>query len=290
VIDIRDRRVVLSVSGGKDSTAAALHLRELGIDHVRVFANTRWEHPITLDYIRGPLTEKLGPIVEVQGLLGFADLVRKKRIFPDRTKRLCTTELKMKPIKAFIDSLEEDVLHVVGIRADESEARSKLSETEWSDFFDCEVWRPLLRWSVADVIAIHKRHGLAPNPLYLKGASRVGCWPCIHSRKEEIRLVADIDPDRINEIRDLELETTAKARAVAQSNGEELRWERSMFSAHVGSNGHRPMQIDEAVEWARTARGGKQLLLVNDNEPGCVKWGMCDPHDSPNTQTPSGGG
>jgi 3'-phosphoadenosine 5'-phosphosulfate sulfotransferase (PAPS reductase)/FAD synthetase len=275
-MDVRGRKVVLSVSGGKDSAAAALHLKELGIDHVRVFADTQWEHPETLAYIRGPLTQAIGPIVEVRGDLGFADLVRKKRIFPDRTKRFCTTELKMKPIRAFIDAFDEEVLNVVGIRADESEARSKLTETEYSDFFDCEVWRPLIKWSVDDVIAIHKRHGLAPNPLYLKGASRVGCWPCIHARKEEIRLVAEIDPARIDEIRALEKETTDAARAVHAAKGEELDWERSMFSAHVGKNGHRPMPIDEAVEWARTSRGGRQLLLVNENEPGCVKWGMCD--------------
>lgn len=278
MMDIRDRKVVLSVSGGKDSTAASLHLREVGIEHTRVFANTQWEHRDTLEYLRGPLTDCIGPIVEVQGLLGFADLVRKKRIFPDRTKRFCTTELKMKPIKAYLDSLDDDVVNVVGIRADESAARSKLTETEWSDFFDCEVWRPLIRWTIDDVIAIHKRHGLAPNPLYLRGASRVGCWPCIHARKEEIRLVADIDPDRIAEIRELELEleTTADARRIAAGKGEKLQWERSMFSAHVGKNGHRPMQIDEAVEWSRTAHGGKQMLLVNDAEPGCVKWGLCE--------------
>jgi 3'-phosphoadenosine 5'-phosphosulfate sulfotransferase (PAPS reductase)/FAD synthetase len=292
MIDIKGRVCVLSVSGGKDSAAASLHLMEQGIEHVRVFADTQWEHPDTLAYIRGPLTDKIGPIVEVRSELGFADLVRKKRIFPDRTKRFCTTELKMKPIKRFIDSLvdqyEEDILNVVGIRADESEARSKLSETEWSDFFDCDVWRPLIKWTLEDVIAIHKRHGLMPNPLYLKGALRVGCWPCIHARKEEIRLVAEISPERIDEIRALEKETTDGARDFLAKKGEKLDWERAMFSAHVGKNGHRPMPIDEAVEWASTARGGKQLLLVNDSEPGCVKWGMCESAGKPGTnQWPS---
>lgn len=276
MIELRGRRVVLSVSGGKDSAAASLHLHELGVDHVRVFANTQWEHADTLEYLRGPLTAALGPIVEVRGPLGFADLVRKKRIFPDRTKRFCTTELKMKPIRAFINTFDEEIVNVVGIRADESRARSGLAEVEFSDFFDCDVWRPLLRWPLADVIAIHARHGLAPNPLYLRGASRVGCWPCIHARKEEIRLVAEIDPARIDEIRALESDTTNEARRRAAAKGEDLNWKRSMFSAHVGRNGHRPMQIDEAVEWARTSRGGRQLLLVNDAEPGCVKWGLCE--------------
>lgn len=63
---IGQRKVVLSVSGGKDSAAASLYLRELGIEHERVFADTGWEHPLTYEHIRGELTRVLGPIVEVR--------------------------------------------------------------------------------------------------------------------------------------------------------------------------------------------------------------------------------
>ena len=56
---------VLSISGGKDSVAAALYLRETGIEHVRVFMDTGWEHPdlyAHLDYLEG----ELGPIIRLQ--------------------------------------------------------------------------------------------------------------------------------------------------------------------------------------------------------------------------------
>lgn len=280
---INGRRVVLSVSGGKDSAAASLHLRELGIEHDRVFADTGWENPITYEYLRGPLTRALGSIVEVRAAETFVQLVRKKRIFPNRTKRFCTVELKVKPIQRYLESLDEDIVNVVGIRRDESEKRKSALEWEYSASLDCDVWRPLVAWSVADVVAIHKRHGLAPNPLYAMGASRVGCWPCIHARKAEIRLVADTDPERIRTIRELELETTAEAARRARDRGEELKWERSMFSAHVGRNGHRPMKIDEAVAWARTEspaeRGrrerGMQVEIFVDPNDSCGEWGFC---------------
>lgn len=87
---INGRRVVLSVSGGKDSAAASLYLRELGIEHDRVFADTGWEHQKTYEYLRGPLTAALGPITEVRAEKLFTELVREKRIFPDRVKRFCT--------------------------------------------------------------------------------------------------------------------------------------------------------------------------------------------------------
>lgn len=40
---IAGRRVVASVSGGKDSGAMSLYLTELGIEHDRVFMDTGWE-------------------------------------------------------------------------------------------------------------------------------------------------------------------------------------------------------------------------------------------------------
>lgn len=283
---VAGRRVVLSVSGGKDSAAASLYLRELGIEHERVFADTGWENPKTYEYLRGPLTDAIGPIREVRGARLFTELVRAKRIFPDRTKRFCTVELKVKPIAAYLASIsnEYEIVNVVGIRRDESEKRKSALEWEYSKTLDCDVWRPLVAWSVADVVAIHRRHGLAPNPLYAMGASRVGCWPCIHARKAEIRLVAETDPARIDEIRDLEHEVTEDARARAASKGEELTWERALFSAHVGRNGHRPMRIDEAVAWAQsespTERArrerGMQVELFADPNDSCGEWGFCE--------------
>lgn len=282
---VGERRVVLSVSGGKDSAAASLHLRELGIAHDRVFADTGWEHPKTYEYLRGELTRALGPIHEVRAAVLFADLVRKKRIFPDRTKRFCTVMLKVEPIGAYLSSLDEDVVNVVGIRRDESAARASVPEWEYSKTLDCDVWRPLAAWSIADVIAIHERHGLALNPLYAMGASRVGCWPCIHARKAEIRLVADTDPARIDEIRALEHEVTEDARLRAEAKGKSLTWERALFSAHVGRNGHRPMAIDEAVAWSRTpspserrrlARLARQGELFADANDSCGEWGFCE--------------
>jgi 3'-phosphoadenosine 5'-phosphosulfate sulfotransferase (PAPS reductase)/FAD synthetase len=288
---IAGRRVVASISGGRDSAAMSLHLTELGIEHDRVFMDTGWESQITYDYLRGPLTDKLGPITEIRGALDFVQLVEKKGLFPSRVMRFCTEELKVKPVQRWLNHRRErftedddvpasrrdpqweiDIVNTVGIRRAESRARSQMAEWEWSEGFDLEVWRPLVAWTAEDVRAIHMRHGLATNPLYDLGASRVGCWPCIHARKSEIALVARLDPARIDRIREIERGLNERGAERDAEKGRPFR-ARSMFNFHGGDNHHIPLTIDEAVEWGNSARGEWQPPGDGD---GCMRWGVCD--------------
>lgn len=281
---LNGRRVVASISGGKDSAAMSLYLTELGIEHDRVFCDTGWEHELTYEYLRGPLTQKIGTIIELQPPKKMEELILHKAMFPQRLRRFCTQELKVRPLAGYINArliAGEDLLNAVGIRAAESESRSKMPEWEWQDGFDCEVWRPLLHWLEQDVIDIHKRHGLQPNPLYLKGASRVGCWPCIYARKAEIRLVADSDPARIDRIRELERLLTLGAQARAEKRGEVLDNLPAWFQAKTGGGG-KCWPIDKVVEWSRTDRGGRQfeLFASTASDAGCMRWGLCETQSS----------
>jgi 3'-phosphoadenosine 5'-phosphosulfate sulfotransferase (PAPS reductase)/FAD synthetase len=262
-VDLSQCLVVASVSGGKDSAALSLWLREQGIEHKRVFADTGWEAEETYRYLRGPLAARLGPIDEVQGRdAGMVNLVRRKGTFPSRMRRFCTEELKVKPLIAYVAALQDaghEVVNAVGIRAGESKARSKMTEWEWNKEFDCWTWRPLIDWTEQDVIDTHTRNGLAPNPLYLKGAERVGCFPCIFARKSEVKLVADVAPERIKEIRSLERDVSAASAARGSQNAE-----RTFFAGKL-TRENKPAPIDQVVEWSRTDHGGKQFFLIEDD-------------------------
>jgi 3'-phosphoadenosine 5'-phosphosulfate sulfotransferase (PAPS reductase)/FAD synthetase len=151
-----------------------------------VFIDTGWEHPLTYEYVRGTLARALGPVVEIRGALSMEELVRRKGMFPSRFRRFCTDELKAAPMAAHLRrriAAGERIVNAIGIRHEESAARAFALEWEFNGRFGCDVWAPIVRWTLDDVIAIHKRHGLAPNPLYLK--RRIQGWVlAVHLRAE----------------------------------------------------------------------------------------------------------
>ena len=295
---------VASLSGGKDSTAMALYLMEQGIEFNPLFYDTGWEHPAVYEYIENDLPRILGkPVRAVEGKVpdlpeeiepialefesrlgrrsAMVRLCLYKGMFPGRLQRWCTQYLKIEGLKKALKEYDAPV-NCVGVRAGESAARSKLPERELSTSLDCMVWRPILSWTKADVIAIHNRHGIAPNRLYLQGAERVGCWPCIFSRKSEVRFIAETDPERIAIIRDLEEAVSILAARRLAKKGESFEAKGlkppTFFLGHRGKERN---TIDRVVEWSRTKRGGRQMSMFREDEivPGCLEWGLCDTGD-----------
>ena len=271
---LNSSKVILSFSGGKDSTACGLILEENNIPFQPVFMDTGWEHPVVLEYIRQEIEPRWGRVEIIKSHKypgGMAEIINKKGIFPSRRIRWCTEELKIKPWRRYLKSLDGPVVSVVGIRRQESKSRSAAKRWEYDPKTDADVFRPLVDLSFDDVIRIHQDKNMPPNPLYLHGAERVGCFPCIFSRKSEVELLSRLWPERIEEISKMEKELTERRiqKDPSASTKATFFGERS---AVIGSG-----DINSVVEWSKTARGGRQLALFNHSaQDGCTRWGMCE--------------
>ena len=281
---MQKNNLIVGVSGGKDSTAVCLHLKEQGYsskDYIRVFLDTGWEDETTYEYLNY-LETVIGPIVKLKAdikikrhkktiqyfedQLGYSSpmirLMFQNLNYPRNFMRWCTKRLKIDVLKKYFDTLDFEPCNVVGIRKLESIARSKLKEHDYNDYLNCDVWRPIINWTEKQVIEIHHRNNVKPNSLYLNGSHRVGCYPCINSRKSEIK---NLSKKRINLIHEIETKINI------------LRQQKNKTACGFFKTKDRNQTlIHDVLNWARTSYGGKQYMLFDTTEPSCIKWGLCE--------------
>tara|TARA_R100000655_G_scaffold108038_1_gene159322 strand:+ start:61 stop:996 length:936 start_codon:yes stop_codon:yes gene_type:complete len=302
---------IVSLSGGKDSVAVDLHLRELGIERRRVFMDTGWEareHYEHMEYLQealGPIdviradidvsgidAETMRELREIEALIGVevSPMVRRAVLYammPNGRVRWCTRELKLKPFKTYAKSIDDDVINAIGIRHEEGNGRNgrgvALEREDHPTIAHVEVWRPIVRWTKQDVIDIHARHGVRPSPLYLQGAERVGCWPCIYANKSDIRRLGQ-DLDRMRVMRRVEALITRLQHQKRQETRDVSWFQARIPEKHRQQDGSIALKypcwpIDRVVQWARTKRGGRQLMLGGGGwgeRRACFSWGLCD--------------
>jgi 3'-phosphoadenosine 5'-phosphosulfate sulfotransferase (PAPS reductase)/FAD synthetase len=202
----------------------------------------------------------------------YLDLCMVRGGFPSRKRQYCTEYLKRNPITEYQLALTDQGYAVEswqGVRADESEARRRLPSYEYLGS-GIGVYRPILRWNVADVFEAHATAGIDPNPLYRQGMSRVGCMPCVNCGKAELAQIDRRFPEHVERIAEWERLVSRVCRP---------RSPVSFF--HVGTQGHSGQKstIEHVVQWARTTRGGRQFdLLAGLEEPmACSSiYGLCE--------------
>jgi 3'-phosphoadenosine 5'-phosphosulfate sulfotransferase (PAPS reductase)/FAD synthetase len=224
-------RHIVCFSGGKDSTALILWAKENLLEFTTVFCDTGWEHPITYAYV-----EEINQTVLGGGLVtvksesypqGFVQLCIERKGIPSTKRRFCTQELKVFPLHEYFESLDDEVTSYQGIRADESASRAAMTEEQWlDDAGGYWIKRPLLRWSAEDCFAMMRKHGVKPNPLYLMGSTRVGCWPCIMTGLGELKRLLQNTPEIRQRIIDLE-KTVTDANPVCETR----KWPSTFFKA-----------------------------------------------------------
>ena len=288
---------LISVSGGKDSTAVYLLGVESGRPFRAVFADTGNEHELTYEYIATLHDKTGGPRVEtVRADFSSAleahrdfitnvwptqdipdDIVREaaelntpsgnpyldlcilKGRFPSRMAQFCTSELKEYPIVAqmVLPMLRKGPV-LQWLGIRAEESLRRAKQPRFNHHESGSVlWRPIFRWTLKDVWEQHRRHAIKPNTLYGMGMNRVGCMPCINCRKSELAAISQLFPDHIERIARWERLVSAASKRGASS-----------FFAPINGD---ILGIHQATEWAKTGRGGRQydLFFSAQESSGC---------------------
>ncbi len=193
---LENRSVLLSYSGGKDSTASLVTLVKL---HERI--NFRLhicytyipylENIRNLDFVQR-VSEKLGIHIEI--LSPPRSIVRKyllKYGLPYRRARWCTY-LKVRPLREFMKRQGIE-FRVVGDRLTECEKRWKrlIELALHYKYVGGRELRVTFTMTLMDVVKLCREYGLV-NPLYVRGMSRVSCVYCPYKTMYELYL-EDID-------------------------------------------------------------------------------------------------
>lgn len=182
-----EENIILSFSGGKDSTVVAdLSIKALSNPSlVHIFGDTTLEFPYTIDYAKRYRKDHPHAIFQIAK--------NKEQVFydvcsdigpPARMMRWCCFMFKTGPITRVINNLyrNQKVLTFYGIRKAESVARSKYKQVE-DDPSSIKIQQqtvasPIFFWSDFDVWLYILSEKIDFNDAYRLGYDRVGCWCC----------------------------------------------------------------------------------------------------------------
>jgi 3'-phosphoadenosine 5'-phosphosulfate sulfotransferase (PAPS reductase)/FAD synthetase len=268
---------IICVSGGKDSTALALHCKyELKLENiVYIYNDTKWEAENSvvnfyehLEYLNQNVFDGKLHIIDSEGMI---PLIHRKKRTPSTMAKFCTEELKIKPLINWLKTIEDDYEIWLGKRKAESSKRANTKQKEYSDFYDCYVNNPLADWTWQDVFDIHKKYNIEPNPLYKLGFKRVGCMPCINSGMKDVRLMVQYMPEEIDKIRMAENETGSSW----FPPGFIPDWACSREAKNKDGILCKFPTIDDVVKYV--TNNPDQLHLFDVQPPSCMSvYGLCD--------------
>ena len=184
-------RHILCMSGGKDSTALALFMRDRVENMEYVFCDTDKELTETYEYLNRVEAFLGKKIVRLNSKAGFDHWLD---VFggylPSPQMRWCTKLLKLRPFEEYVG--EDPVVSYVGIRADEDRSGYISTKPNIKAVF------PLREAGIdhAGVIRILEDSGIGMPPYLKWGRTHSGCYFCFFQRPIEWVRLLETHPEQ----------------------------------------------------------------------------------------------
>ena len=258
-------RHICGISGGKDSSALAVYMRDRVPDMEYFFCDTGAELPETYKYL-AKLEVVLGkPIERLNADRDFAHYFEVFRgTLPSPQMRWCTSLLKIKPLEDWIG--EEDAVSYVAIRADESNRKGYVSTKP-----NIRTRFPFVEDQIdhAGVVRILEDAGINL-PEYYRWRTRSGCYFCFFQRKAEWVGLADNHPDLFEKAVAIEQKTLKDAGlagdasfAASGMKGRQYTWsDGETLTELLARRGEIMRRHTESMERAKKRRKNLPLIEV----------------------------
>lgn len=189
-VKLKRTRHVLGLSGGKDSAALAIYLKDKGLDKdiEYFFCDTGAELREVYDYL-DRLEDFLGkPIERLSSGRDFDHhLKRFNNFLPAPHARWCTRVMKLEPLEAFVG--DDPCVSYIGIRADEQRSGYISHKPNIAARY------PFIEDGIVKADVVRILEDSIGMPTYYQWRSRSGCYFCFFQRRDEWAGLAKHHPD-----------------------------------------------------------------------------------------------
>ena len=256
-VEVQRTRHILGLSGGKDSAALAIYLKDQGrdADIEYFFCDTGSELREVYDYLDRLEDYLAKPIERLSSGRSFDHhLKRFNGFLPAPHARWCTRVMKIEPLEAFVGN--DPCVSYVGIRADEHR-QGYISHKP-----NIKATYPFIEDGIvrADVFRILEDSVGIPD--YYRWRSRSGCYFCFFQRRDEWIGLAENHPDLFEQAKQYE--------KVDPQTGKLFTWVQGMSLDEVlkrkeeFANSAKEKHDTDVLTWQ------EQLKFDNADDPACL--------------------
>ncbi|MFZ1388391.1 MAG: phosphoadenosine phosphosulfate reductase family protein [Thiolinea sp.] len=249
-------RHLLGLSGGKDSSALAIYIRdkypEIHEQMEYFFADTGAELSETLEFIDILEDYLQKPIFKLNADKDFDYYLKlHNNYLPSPKQRWCTINLKLIPFENFVGN--DDVVSYVALRADEPDRLGYISNKS-----NIKTRMPFREDGLGkdDIFSILESSGIGV-PRYYEWRSRSGCYFCFFQRKEEWVGLKNYHPELFDKAKTYE--------KIDAKSGKQYTWSQS------GTLDEIVLNAEKGVINNITKKSKKLMNNIGDDEDdGCL--------------------
>ncbi len=264
-------RHILSLSGGKDSAALAIYLRDRVPEMEYIFSDTRKELPETYEYLQR-ISNYLGKeVTHLNADIGFDHWYEMYGgMIPSNHRRWCTRALKLKPFEQYCD--DDEVVNYVGLRADEDRSGYISHKPNIKAVYPFREDGLVLR----DIEEILRTSGVGMPPYTRWGRTRSGCYFCFYQQKIEWVRLKETHPDLYEKAKAYEKPYEKTGNFFTWSQGESLaeleRPERmeAIKREHVIRIERKALRRENVTLMEVFAQADSAEVPEDDDDQGCL--------------------